>query len=210
MRQVLEELNIKLNFTDDLIADSLNLMSYCFDKEKPEHCRRVASHSEELAKQFNYDSKKAVTAAYLHDLSDVIPFEKMVDLCPKFNIDVLPEERDFPMLLHQKFSRIIAIELFNIEDTEILNAIECHTTLKENPETLDLILFIADKLSWSTAYNRQFIDSMYSGLKLSLHNAAFAYIEYLYNNRETLKVLHPWAEQAYNYLNNWCKNQDGK
>jgi len=34
---------------------------------------------------------------------------------------------------------------------EVLNAIECHSTLRENANKIDLILFIADKLSWDSA-----------------------------------------------------------
>lgn len=159
-----------------------------------------------MAKLFGYDKEKAIIAAYLHDISEVIPFDRMVDIALKYNIDILPEEIEFPMILHQKVSRIMAMELFNINDTEILNAIECHTTLKANPEALDLILFIADKVSWTETHNKEFIDNIYAGLKTSLHNAALAYIEYLYNNKESLKVLHPWTEQAYFYLLNKCRS----
>lgn len=35
------------------------------------------------------------------------------------------------------------------------------------------------------------------GLEKSLEHAAFAYISYLWDRKDTLKVLHPWLEDAY-------------
>ena len=35
------------------------------------------------------------------------------------------------------------------------------------------------------------------GIEKSLEHAAFAYISYLWDRKDTLKVLHPWLEDAY-------------
>lgn len=35
------------------------------------------------------------------------------------------------------------------------------------------------------------------GVRKSLEHAAFAYISYLWDRKDTLKVLHPWLEDAY-------------
>lgn len=34
----------------------------------------------------------------------------------------------------------------------------------------------------------------------SLEHAAFVYISYLWERKDTLKVIHPWLEEAYWYL----------
>lgn len=34
-------------------------------------------------------------------------------------------------------------------------------------------------------------------LEKSLEHAAFIYISYLWDRKDTLKVLHPWLEEAY-------------
>lgn len=57
-------------------------------------------------------------------------------------------ERKFPMIIHQKLSRVIAKEIFKVEDEEILNAICCHTTLRKHATKMDLVLFVADKIEW--------------------------------------------------------------
>ena len=67
-------------------------------------------------------------------------------------------ERKFPMIIHQKLSRVIAKEIFKVEDEEILNAICCHTTLRKHATKMDLVLFVADKIEWdqkdTTIFNR--------------------------------------------------------
>ena len=35
------------------------------------------------------------------------------------------------------------------------------------------------------------------GLEKSLEHAAFAYISYLWDRKDKLKVLHPWLEESY-------------
>lgn len=39
-----------------------------------------------------------------------------------------------------------------------------------------------------------------NGLEKSLEHAAFVYISYLWERKDTLKVIHPWLEEAYWYL----------
>ncbi|OSX89232.1 hypothetical protein BTJ44_04916 [Bacillus mycoides] len=37
-------------------------------------------------------------------------------------------------------------------------------------------------------------------MEKSLEHAAFVYISYLWERKYTLKVIHPWLEEAYWYL----------
>mgnify|MGYP001102186671 CR=1 FL=1 len=100
-----------------------------------------------LAKRFGCDPEQAASAALLHDLGRLVPAHEYLDLAETFNLEILPEEKQFPDLLHQKLSRVIAVETFNITDKEVLNAVACHTTLRPNAARLDKILFLADKLA---------------------------------------------------------------
>lgn len=68
----------------------------------------------------------------MHDISGVIPNEKRIAAAEALGIDILPEERIFPMIIHQKLSKVMARDLFQVADQDILNAIECHTTLKKS------------------------------------------------------------------------------
>ncbi len=104
------------------------------------------------------------------------------------------------MIIHQKLSRVIAKEVFKVEDEEVLNAISCHTTLRKNATKMDLVLFIADKIEWVQKGTPPYILKAKNGLEKSLEHAAFAYISYLWERKDTLKVIHPWLEEAYWHL----------
>ena len=50
-----------------------------------------------------------------------------------------------PALLHAPLSGVRAKCEYDIDDVEIINAIDCHTTGRENMTLLDKIIFVADK-----------------------------------------------------------------
>lgn len=112
------------------------------------HSIRVANEARKIAGIFSEDEEKAGIAGCLHDISAIFPNEERIAVAEKFGIEILQEEREFPMIIHQKLSRVIAKEIFKIEDEEVLNAICCHTTLHKHATKMDLVLFIADKLEW--------------------------------------------------------------
>lgn len=112
------------------------------------HSIRVANEARKIAKIFYEDEEKAAIAGCLHDISAIFPNEERIAVAEEFGIEILQEEREFPMIIHQKLSRVIAKEVFKVEDKEVLNAICCHTTLHKHATKMDLVLFIADKLEW--------------------------------------------------------------
>ncbi len=97
------------------------------------------------------------------------------------------------MIIHQKLSRVIAKEIFKVENEEILNAICCHTTLRKHATKMDLVLFVADKIEWDQNGTPPYLIEIKKGLE----KAAFVYISYLWERKDTLKVIHPWLEEAY-------------
>ncbi|ASL65211.1 hypothetical protein SAMN04488573_1011735 [Bacillus sp. 5mfcol3.1] len=101
------------------------------------------------------------------------------------------------MIIHQKLSRVIAKEIFKVENEEILNAICCHTTLRKYATKMDLVLFVADKIEWDQNGTPPYLIEIKKGLEKSLEKAAFVYISYLWERKDTLKVIHPWLEEAY-------------
>ena len=164
------------------------------------HSIRVANEARKIAKIFYEDEEKAAIAGCLHDISAIFPNEERIAVAEKFGIEILQEEREFPMIIHQKLSRVIAKEIFKIEDEEVLNAICCHTTLRKHATKMDLVLFVADKLEWDQIGTPPYLIEVKKGLGKSLDHAAFVYISYLWERKDTLKVIHPWLEEAYWYL----------
>ncbi len=161
------------------------------------HSIRVANEARKIAIKYHENEEKAAMAAYLHDISAIFPNEERVEVAEEFGIEILQEEREFPMIIHQKLSRIIAKEIFKVEDEEILNAISCHTTLRKHATKMDLVLFVADKIEWDHNGTPPYLVEVKKGLEKSLEHAAFAYISFLWERKETLKVIHPWLKDAY-------------
>lgn len=164
------------------------------------HSIRVANEARKIAEMFYEDEEKAAIAGYLHDISAIFPNKVRITVAEEFGIEILEEEREFPMIIHQKLSRVIANEIFKVHDEEILNAIGCHTTLRKQATMMDLILFVADKIAWDQQGTPPYLVEVKKGLEKSLEHAAFAYISYLWERKNTLKVIHPWLEEAYWHL----------
>lgn len=132
------------------------------------HSIRVANESRKIAVTYNVNEEKAAIAGYLHDISAIFPNEDRIVVAEQFGIEILQEEREFPMIIHQKLSKVIAKEIFKVEDEEILNAICCHTTLRKHATKMDLVLFVADKIEWDQNSTPQYLIEVKKGLEKSL------------------------------------------
>ncbi|WP_422657133.1 bis(5'-nucleosyl)-tetraphosphatase (symmetrical) YqeK [Paenibacillus sp. EC2-1] len=161
-----------------------------------EHCKKVAEEAKKLAQANRVDPVIAEQAGWLHDIGTVVPNEEKVRLCGKLDIPVIDEEKIFPYILHQKLSKDMTIKVFGLTEPELINAIECHTTLKQNMTTMDKVLFVADKLSWDHTDAAPYIKEMRISVEQSLDNAAQVYLEHVWKNRENMKVVHPWLVEA--------------
>jgi len=102
------------------------------------HSAGVAAEAARLAARFGVDGGQAETAAWLHDISAVIPTSQRLESARGLGIAVLPEEAACPMILHQKLSAVLAADLFSVTDPAVLSAIACHTTLKPGASPLDI------------------------------------------------------------------------
>jgi len=162
-----------------------------------EHSIRVGNEARKIAEQFHVAISSAEIAGYLHDISAVFANDVRIQVSRALGIEVLPEEETFPMIIHQKISREMARDLFQIHDQEILNAVGCHTTLRKNATTLDKVLFVADKIEWDQTGSPPYLEQIVQQLDQSLDHAAFKYIDYLWRQRENLRVVHPWLRDAY-------------
>lgn len=166
-----------------------------------EHCLNVGVKACELAKKFDLDPARAELAGWLHDISAPIPNARRVEATREFGFEILPEEVQVPMLLHQKLSVVVARELFGVDDEGILSAICCHTTLKAGASPLDKVVFLADKIAWDQPDVPPYLDAMLDALERSLNPAIKVYFDHLlvtFSDRAF--VPHSWFLAAYRSL----------
>ncbi len=168
-------------------------------KDVLKHVEDVADIAVGLAKTYNLDISKTKLAALLHDISGVMTPQEMYDFAIMRDIKIDPAEEKYHALLHQRISKIIAQEEFNIAEPDILNAIECHTTLRKNASLYDKVIFIADKISWDPKGIPSYDNLLKSKTVKTLDEACYFYIKYQFDNN-MLVMPHQWILEAYGYL----------
>lgn len=161
------------------------------------HCAAVAQEARRIATVVGADTDSAERAGWFHDVSTVLPTAERVPVARMFGVDVLSEEAAFPMILHQKLSAVLARDIFGERDSAVLSAVGCHTTLKANASVLDTVVFVADKIAWDQPGIPPYRDKLLAALAHSLDAAALVYLRYLWEQRATLGVIHPWFVDAH-------------
>ena len=165
------------------------------------HVEEVADTAVWLAKVYHLDSVKVKLAALLHDISAIMTPQDMYELAKMRGLEIDAAEEKYHFLLHQRISRIIAQEDYGINDSDILDAIECHTTLKKNASMYDKVIFIADKISWDQKGVPPYYDILKDKVVESLDKACYFYINYQFENN-LLLMPHQWIIEAYGDLSN--------
>ena len=200
MVYLLSSLIPNIPFSGDIPTDVATLLIYHGCTRTFIHSSRVAAEARRLAQRWGEDADNAETAGWLHDISAIVPPEQRINLAEYFQIDILPDERRYPMILHQKLSAVMARHVFEITDSQILGAVECHSTLKADATPMDKVVFVADKIKWDQEGNPPYLDSLEAASERSLDAAALCYLEYLWDHQSSLPVLHPWMVAAYRQL----------
>lgn len=116
---------------DNIIENIKNKYISHHKENTLQHVEAVAETAVWLAEIYNLDIEKVRLAALLHDISAIMSPQEMYEMAMERGFEIDPAEEKYHFLLHQRISKIIAEEEFSIRDRDILDAIECHTTLKK-------------------------------------------------------------------------------
>lgn len=183
-----------VSFTGDIERDVQALMAANGKEKTFVHMRSVAEVSVSLAGRFGLSEETCFLAAILHDVSAVIKPSDMFRYAKEQGMELCEAELRFPFLLHQRMSKLVSKQHFAVDNEHVLSAIECHTTLKKDADPYDMVLFIADKLSWDQEGTPPFYDVVSAALDASLEKACYTYMRYM---EESGKLLCPhtnWNE----------------
>jgi nicotinate-nucleotide adenylyltransferase len=110
------------------------------------HSVRVAMLAAKRAGELHLSEKKALQACLLHDCAKNLAFDNPL-------LQGFTPPKDCPSsVLHQYAGEYVARTYLGVTDEEVLSAIACHTSGKENMSTLDKLVFLADLVEEERSY----------------------------------------------------------
>jgi len=153
----------------------------------------------DLAAINGVDVRKARVAALLHDCAKVQSVEEMLSKAYIYKVSIDEVSMWETVLIHGPLGAKIAEYEFGIEDQEILDAIECHTTGKKNMTKFDKVIYIADYIEPNrefdgvTELRRMANEDLDAAMKFALE---LTITDLLKNGR----LIHPRTLEARNHM----------
>lgn len=185
-------------------------MEKTLDEKRYEHTLGVAYTAAALAMRYGADISSAETAGILHDCAKCLTNEKRLSICEKHHIGINEIERKNPFLLHAKVGSYMAMQKYNIHDTDTVNAILNHTTGRSDMSLLEKIIYVADYIEPS----RKQAPNLSEIRVLAFVDLDEALLRIL---GDTLVYLHtidgdidPMTQQTYDFYKNLIENRNIK
>ena len=115
------------------------------NEKRYEHTLSVAYTAASLAMVHGENPDDAYLAGMLHDCAKGLSGEKMIEICRQNKLPLSEVELKNPTaLLHAKVGSHLAHKKYGVSETNILHAIQYHTTGRPDMSTLEKIIYIAD------------------------------------------------------------------
>ena len=108
------------------------------------HSVSVAQTSEAMALLYGVDPLEARVAGLLHDWDKAVPSEELMGRAKAFGIDMGVDLHMVEPLLHGKVAALELPGIYPHLSSDVLRAIDVHTTGAADMSGLDMVLFVAD------------------------------------------------------------------
>ena len=120
------------------------------NEERYNHTLGTADCALKLAKKYGLDEKKAYLAGLLHDCAKCKSNDELLKIIKQELKNIDEGELQNYKTLHAPVGEYFARTMYNIDDSEILNAIRYHTIGRVNMSLFEKIIFLADKIEENT------------------------------------------------------------
>jgi predicted HD superfamily hydrolase involved in NAD metabolism len=172
-------------------------------KARIQHIVRVETYAAELALKHGLDAAQASQAGLLHDLAKYFAPLRLLEMA---QAEQLPIDSVFmaePRLLHADVSAIVARDVFQVEDPEILDAVRNHTLGQPQMNPISCIVFLADSLEPGRG-DREDLNQMRKVAVSNLYKGVWMVCDRTLNQLvQNRKLIHPrmvmtrnWAMEA--------------
>lgn len=185
-----------LEYIEDHSLYYIEKIKTFLDSQRFLHSLEVAHLSYLITKSNHFQNpEKGYIAGLLHDIGKHYEDKKTYTIMK----DNYSEYLDMPSFsYHQFIGEYIAREYFEINDSEILDAIEFHATGKANMSELGKVVYVSDKIEPTRGYNSTPL------IRACIKNIDKGFIKVLEANRKHL-IEH--NKDIYNKLTNDCMMQ---
>ena len=128
------------------IDEMRRLLQSRLKKSRFAHSIGVADTAVNLAKRFGVNIEKAYIAGLLHDCAREFENDQLPGEAIKRGIEIGEVEESMPLLLHSYIGAVMIKEVYDVDDSEISQAIWRHTVGGRNMTDLDKIIYFADMI----------------------------------------------------------------
>ena len=129
------------------VDEAKALVKSRLSEKRYKHTINVKKMAVKLAKRYGADEEKAALAALLHDSAKELPKAEMLQIFADNAIIAKNAAKRPAPVWHGYAASVLCQTQWGVTDPEILSAIECHTTGKQNMSLLDKIIYMADMTS---------------------------------------------------------------
>jgi predicted HD superfamily hydrolase involved in NAD metabolism len=132
--------------TAPAIASKLRAAVEALPPRLRDHILRVEAEAMSLSRVYGQDPERASIAALGHDLVRHKNDEELLSLAKRYDIDPDPVELAAPILIHGPIAARMLVRDFDLDDSEVIEGVDCHTTARPGMTMIEKMLFIADKI----------------------------------------------------------------
>lgn len=194
------------NFNKEIYT-KINELFY-HDKKRLAHVLGVADLTFALAARYNVNLDDAYVAGLLHDCAKNYSWEELISISESNNIPITESEYRSPYLLHAKVGALFAKEKYNVDNEDICEAIECHTTGKVGMNRLSEILFIADYLEPNRKHSELLDELRYMAFE-DLEMTIYIILRESLNHLKSKHLpIDPMTEDTFAYYDKIIKNRE--
>ncbi len=192
----------KDSFNPDIVGRIYKYLKKVLSPYRLNHCISTALFADYLCDRYEIfrKSSKCFIAGLAHDIAREYDSNYYFKVLEKAGLNISSWERTHPVLLHGRVGALILKRELQIEDEEILEAVECHVTGCVGMGVISKIVFVSDYLEPL----RGFIDNRdrENFLRRDLNDLTKWVLEetFRYLRREGRPIAPP-AESLYEELN---------
>lgn len=137
---------------EDVIREIHQQLKNKVSERRYHHILGVIDAAVYLARKYDENEESAHIAALFHDYAKNYSKEELMQYMHQYDLETDEIMQNTYQLLHGKVGAHIAKISYNIEDEDILNAIEYHTTGRKGMSKLEKIIYLADFIELGRDY----------------------------------------------------------